>query len=192
MDSSLYYIDWKDIQLSLAEAGNAYFANASRAKSQGIEFSAEAKPSTGLTIAGWIVFNDAKLTQSFPPSAAAYGVSGDRLPFSSRISGNLSFDWDFSLAPGVMGFTGGEVSYVGDRESSFLPTAPPPDRQNLPGYAQMDLRAGVKYESWTIGLFANNVANKRGLLGGGVGGFSPTVFTLIQPRTIGLSLSKKF
>src|SRR5262249_19538362 len=64
-DVSGYYIDWKDIQLQISDlsgpvSGN-YFANAGKAKSQGIELSVEARPMSGLTIAGWVSWNDATL-----------------------------------------------------------------------------------------------------------------------------------
>ena len=49
IDGSLYYIDWKDIQLSLvnAQTGLGYTGNGSEAKSQGFELSVESKPVTG-------------------------------------------------------------------------------------------------------------------------------------------------
>src|SRR5262249_806130 len=44
LDASLYYVDWKDIQLQLRDplTGATYFTNGSRAKSEGVEFSAGA------------------------------------------------------------------------------------------------------------------------------------------------------
>src|SRR5207247_5388319 len=63
-DASLYYIDWKNIQLNLLDpvSNFAYYANASRAKSQGVELWIESRPLTGLNIAAWIAWNDAVLT----------------------------------------------------------------------------------------------------------------------------------
>jgi outer membrane receptor protein involved in Fe transport len=68
-DASVYYIDWKNIQLQLnTPQGATYVANASRAKSQGIELSAQARPITRLQLSGWVAWNEAVLTQSFPAS----------------------------------------------------------------------------------------------------------------------------
>jgi iron complex outermembrane recepter protein len=190
-DASLYYIDWNDIQLQLATPiGALYYANASRAKSQGLEFSVESRPLPGLKISAWVTWSDAVLTEGFPSDTAAYGISGDRLPYSSRFSGNLSLNEEFSLASRVRGFVGGSVSYVGNRESVFTAS---PERQNLPAYTKADLRAGVKYESWTVNLFVDNVADQRGLLSGGLGAaVNPLAFTYIQPREAGLSVAKTF
>jgi iron complex outermembrane recepter protein len=193
MDASLYYIDWNNIQLQSfnAASGQSYNFNASRAKSEGVELSLEARPLRGLTIGAWVVWDDAALTQDFPAISSAYGVSGDRLPYGSRFSGNVSIEDDFPLWSAATGFVGAAGSYVGDREGVFTPSAATP-RQTYPAYAKLDLRAGIRLDTWTAELYANNVADRRGELSGGTGQFPPFAFTYIQPRTVGLSLTKKF
>ena len=194
VDASLYYIDWKDIQLFAVNPRTqfGYDFNGSRAKSQGMELSIESRPLSGLKIAGWVALTDAALTEDFPPTSSARGKSGDRLPYSSRFSGNFSVDQEFPLWSAVTGFVGGLVSYVGDRKSVFTGAPTAPLRQDLPAYARADLRAGAKYDSWTVNLFVTNVADKRGFVAGGLGEVPPFGFTYIQPRTVGLSVIKIF
>jgi iron complex outermembrane receptor protein len=191
VDASLYYIDWKNIQLQLFNplTSGDYNTNGSRAKSQGVELSVESRPLIGLKVAGWVTWNDAELTRAFPAGSTAVGMQGDRLPNSSRFSGNLSLQQDFPLGTRVSGFVGSAISYVGSREGVFTST---PQRQYFPAYAKTDLRAGAKYESWAANLYVNNVADKRGIISGGLGVFPPFGFYDIQPRTVGLSLSKGF
>ena len=191
IDSSLYYIDWKDIQLQInAACGCAiYFANGSRAKSEGVEVSLEARPLTGWTIAAWIALNNAVLTEGFPVTSSVYGASGDRLPYASRLSGNVSIDRDFDISSRLKGFVGAAESYVSDREGVFTSSA---QRQQFGGYAKADLHAGAKLDSWTFTLFVNNAADKRGALSGGIGSYYPNGITYIQPRTAGLSVSRTF
>jgi iron complex outermembrane recepter protein len=191
LDASLYYIDWQNIQISLVNPQNGlgYNGNGSGAKSQGLELSGESRPLIGLTIAAWVTWSDAVLTQAFPENSAVFGASGDRLPYSSRFSGNFSLRQDFPLTSGLRGFVGGSVSYVGDREGEFTSTAV---RQDLPGYARTDLQMGAKYGFWTVNLFVNNLADKRGLLTGGLGSYPPFAFSYIQPRLVGLSVVKTF
>jgi len=193
VDTSLYYIDWKDIQLSLIDLQNfqAYTANGSRAKSQGVELSVESRPLRGLSIAGWVAWSDAELTEDLPPNSAQ-GRSGDRLPYGSRFSGNFSLEQSFLLSSSLTGFVGGSLSYVGDRKGVFAGAFAPPDRQTLPAYAKTDLRAGLRHDSWTADFFVNNVADRRGVLNGGIGAVPPFGFSYIQPRTIGLSLARTF
>jgi iron complex outermembrane recepter protein len=189
-DVSLYYIDWKNIQLALVDPsdGASFSANASRAKSQGLEFAVGARPLKGLILSTWVAWNDAQLTAGFPTDAA-YGVSGERLPFSSRFSGNASIQQDFPITDRATGYVGGTVSYVGDRLGVFTST---PARQDLPAYAKTDLRAGVKYQSWDLDFYANNVADRRSLLNGGLGTVIPVAFSYIQPRTVGFAIAKSF
>jgi outer membrane receptor protein involved in Fe transport len=194
LDASLYYILWRDIQLSLSDpaTGIGYTGNGSRARSDGIELAAEAKPLAGMTVSSWVVWNDAELTQSLPPGfpgIAAVGESGDRLPYSSRFSGTVSLEQQFPLVRSLNGFAGGSVNYVGNREGEF---ATSPQRQTYPGYAKVDLRAGTKYDSLTAQAFVTNLADRRGILAGGLGTAYPYAFNLIQPRTVGLNISYSF
>jgi iron complex outermembrane receptor protein len=190
-DASIYYIDWKNIQLILVDAtsGSGYYTNAGGAKSQGVELSVESRPLTGLTLSAWAAYNNAALIQAFPATSTAFGRSGDRLPFSSRVSGNVGIDQEFPLTGNIRGFAGGSISYVGDRQGVFTSTA---NRQNFPSYARTDLRAGLKRHSWTVNLFINNAADRRAALNGGVGTLSPIAFNYIQPRTIGISVAETF
>jgi hypothetical protein len=78
---------------------------------------------------------------------------------------------------------------VGAREGEFGPT---PQRQVYPAYAKTDLRAGIRYDAWTASAFATNLTDRRGLLAGGVGTVYPFSFNYIQPRTVGLNVSRTF
>jgi iron complex outermembrane recepter protein len=196
VDASLYYIDWKDIQIQLLNPATEkeYNTNGSRAKSEGAELSLEVRPFTGLAAKGWVAWDDAVLTQAFPATSTVYGADGDRLPYSSRYSGNISVEEEFPISSQWNGYVGGVVSYVGDREGVFRgeTAGVPQPRQDLPGYARADIHAGVKYDSWTTNFYLNNVADRRGVLEGGLGGFPPFGFMYIQPRTVGVSVTKIF
>jgi iron complex outermembrane recepter protein len=190
IDLSLYYIDWKDIQIPLRTAlGNAYTSNGSAAKSEGIELSVTARPMHGLNVSTWLSYNHAVLTEAFPAGSTVYGVSGDRLPNTAKFSGNLNIRQEFPISGELTGFVGGTLSYVGDRLSIFQAT---PERERFPGYAQTDIRGGTQYGSWQTNLFINNVTDKRGLLNGGAGYYLPFAYVYTQPRTVGLSVTKTF
>jgi iron complex outermembrane recepter protein len=190
-DASVYYIDWKSIQLFGREPVSrlTYYFNGSRAESQGVELSFTASPLSNLTVSGWAAFNEARLTGPLPVTSTTRGVSGDRLPYSPKWSGNLAIDNEFPLAGSLSGSVGLSVSYVGDRQGNFTGTGP---RQNLPEYTQVDLNFGLKNEAWMLTAYANNVFDERGVVLGGLGFLYPTSFTYIQPRTIGVSVARSF
>jgi outer membrane receptor protein involved in Fe transport len=190
-DLSLYYVDWKGIQIAAFEPGipASFFDNAGSAKSEGVELSLESRPWTGLTTAGWVAFNHAVLTQPFPATSPIFAQAGDRLPNSSRWSGNVSADQDFRVSAGTTASIGGAVSYVGDRAGGYKADAQ--SRQpDLPAYAKVDLRARLAFSAWTINAFVNNLTNKRGVMSGDLQ-FS-TRFVYIQPRTVGFAFAKPF
>jgi iron complex outermembrane recepter protein len=195
LDASVYYIDWKDIQLALVgKLGGGYNANGGKAKSQGVELSATVQPYSGLTLAGWVVLSDAQLTQNLPSNSQVFGAAGDPLPYSSRFSANFSVDQQFPIYGKLSGFVGGTVSYVGYRNSVFQALQPvgTPQRQIFPAYAKTDLRAGFNFGSWTLTLSGLNLTDRRGVLNGGEGSYPPYAFTYIQPRSLGLSIVKIF
>jgi len=203
LDASAYYIDWKDIQLGVSPTGSDtcscyYQVNGARAKSEGLELSLEAHPAQGTTARATGSFNNAALTRDLPPdavAAGAYGLAGARLPYSVRTSASLGIDQDIVHFADATGFVGADIAYVSARESEFASSAASP-RQQFPGYTTVNLHSGVHYEQWLFNLFANNIGDRRGIIGGGPSfsinnppGYSATV---IQPRTIGISVSRDF
>jgi outer membrane receptor protein involved in Fe transport len=81
------------------------------------------------------------------------------------------------------------MRYVGD-DNRDLSTSRQVARLVSSSYAKIDVHVGLRYESWSASLFVNNVADKRGIVG-------PTnipflAANYIQPRTVGLSVSKSF
>jgi outer membrane receptor protein involved in Fe transport len=199
IDTSVYYIDWKSLQLNLVDPTTlfGFTGNAGRARSRGIEFSTELRPSRGLTLSGWIAYNEAELTD-WPAAAQAataaglgpYAYAGDRLPLSPRVSGDISISQRWPLTDRVTARVEADLSYVGDRKGVF-PTVSP-ERQDLPAYAKTDFRFGADYEAWRANLFLNNVFDRRGLVSGGLGTDLPYSFYYIQPRTVGISLAREF
>ncbi len=191
-DASVYYIEWNDIQLQLTNpvSGFTYFVNGGTAKSQGLELAAQALPLRGLTLAAWVAWNDAELTSNLPPESAI-GSAGDRLPYSSRFSGNVSVLEEQAITGTTTAFAGASMSYVGDRYDIFSGT-PGQVRGHFPGYTKVDAHAGIRRGSWTVNLFVNNAGDRRGVLATTPVGPTTNAYTFIQPRTVGLSLSLNF
>jgi outer membrane receptor protein involved in Fe transport len=190
-DVSLYRIDWRDIQLALlAPSVGGYKANAGRARSEGIEVSAEARPWRGMTMNGWVAYNDATLSTDLPSTSSIFGRDGDRLPYSSRYSGNLSLEQEFEIGSSLTWSLGGTLIYVGDRSSDFT-TSAAVTRLDLPEYTAVDLRAALKSESWEANFTVNNVGDERGILKRDTR-LAYQAYIYIQPRTLSLSFTKKF
>ena len=195
LDASLFYIDWKDIQLNTVSqvSSTSYTVNASSAKSEGAEATLRWRPVRQLMITGSAAYTHAVLTE--PTPFGTYGESGDRLPFSPRWSGTVSADYTFPLSDTFNAEIGGAVSYVGDRLSSFTSSAAA-TRFNLGSYTTATLHAGISSDAWHINLYAQNLTNKRGFLSAtpqnATTGVSSNGLLLIRPRTIGVSATYSF
>jgi outer membrane receptor protein involved in Fe transport len=186
VDSSLYYIDWKDIQVRITTSPiRSYNGNGSGAKSQGADLAFNWKPLRGLTVSTWGSWDQAVLTQPFSAAAA-----GQPLPYSARFSGNFSVEENVLVTGNIHAFFAGKEIYMGDRLGEFSALNAP--RQDLPAYSQTDLNAGIEINPWTFNLYVNNVTDRRGLLYGGANTEAPFQFDYIKPRTIGLSIERSF
>jgi len=189
IDSSLYYIDWNNIQITLfnPDFGVSYQDNVGKASSKGVELSVETRPLAGLEVSAWANYNNATLSNSLPATSLGVGNAGDRLPYSSRLSGSLSVDQEFPLWADATGSVGASSVYVGDRKGAFpFPGLP---RSTFPAYMQWNLRAGIKYHAWSIDLFANNVGDKRSVIADG-GELGSNLFNYTRPREVGVSLAR--
>ncbi|MCW4460896.1 TonB-dependent receptor [Sphingomonas sp. BT-65] len=197
VDASLFHIDWNNIQLSLSNPlnGLTYFTNGPRAKSEGAELALTLAPGGGLTVAATGTYNVAELTTNLP-AGGGYGLDGDRLPFSSRYAGSVSADERFAIGGSAQAFVGATLTYVGKRYGDFQRTAALV-RTVMPAYTTVDLRAGVDVDKWSLSLFASNVGDKRGIIGGTTNGLQQTPtgpfnYIYIRPRTFGVSVAKRF
>jgi iron complex outermembrane receptor protein len=195
-DLSAYYIDWTQLQVPTFTDYRGVVVNAAAAKSQGIEASLQAHPIDGLRIAATGSYNDAQVTTGFPSTAGITASAGTQLPYSMHWSGSLSADWDAMHFAQSTAFVGGRLSYIGRRPGEF-------DGQDgyarlmFPAYTTFDAHIGLRTGTLQALLYVKNLGDSRGFTGG-AGAYGPTGNTgqyyaqVIQPRTIGLSISKDF
>jgi iron complex outermembrane recepter protein len=190
-DLSLFHIDWKGVQITEGGTGNQlpYTGNGGAAKSEGVELSVTAKPFEGTTVSWWVDYDNSVLTTTIN-NPSTYASAGSLLPFATRLSGDVSIQQNFREIQGVTPFASVDASYTGHRLGILQPTAA---RQSYPGYTQTNVQMGLNHRTFTANLFINNVGDVRGQLNGGIGyAQNPLEFVIIQPRTIGVSVTNKF
>lgn len=181
-DTSAYYAKHTDIQASLVSSGGVYYyGNGGSAAVEGLELSTQLRPATGLSISGWVTWDESKA--SIPPTSSLYSTNGQSLPNLPKWSGNLSIDQQFPLGS-FQGFAGAAVAYIAARGGGGGIV--------FPSYAKTDLHVGLERGAWTARLYANNIANKRGIINGGPATLIPNSFYFITPRLIGLQFTRTF
>jgi iron complex outermembrane recepter protein len=192
LELAAYHIDWKDIQLFEIVNQIGINANGGKARVNGLEFSGALRPVPGLTFAANGAYTDAKLKDDTP--AVTGGHAGDPLPWVPKWSGALHADYEFPMSPSLGGFVGASLDYVGKRNAEFNQRNPDGSLVRIPGYAQVDLRGGVKLNRFTLEAYVHNLFDKGGItdaFGFGPGNFpnDAAAASVIRPRTIGLTLT---
>jgi iron complex outermembrane recepter protein len=194
VELSVFYIDWRDIALTVSIDGLGAYANAGTARSQGSEWNFVYAPVGGLTLSLNGAYTEAYLTQVLPSVPETVGANvGNRLPFVPTWESSASAEYERRLGGGYSGFTGLSWRFTGTRDANFETAAA---RLQVPSFSIFDARAGVEKNSWAFTLYAKNIANKIAInylsdetFSGSLG---PQSAVLYQPRTIGATVTAKF
>lgn len=189
IDLTAFRVDWDHIQLLQVVQNTGVNANGGKARSEGVEWTIGVEPVKGLSLKFVGAYTDAKLTTSSPSSIEA--VAGSPLPFVSKWSQSVDAEYALPVFAGYSAYIGGRWSYVGDRYSGFDRTG----QTLLPHYETIDLRLGLQGKRYSAGLYVKNAGNSRGITSFGSGAIAPDALgsaSIVQPRTIGLSISGRF
>lgn len=193
-DLAVYYIDWKDIQISASTPDDtaSFLVNGGKAISQGIELSTTFKLTERLRLALNGAYTDATVSDDVPSLG---GLDGDNLPYIPEISWSATADYSFPLAADWNGLVGGGFRWVGNRKTSLDSN---PDVLPLDSYNALDLNAAIANDRWTIRAYAKNLTDERAYLvmDAITGAFSGVTNHLqaapIQPRTWGIGVDFTF
>ena len=187
VDAAVFYIDWSDAQVNTRDTtGFNVISNVGKAGIKGIETSAQLGVATNFRFVASAAYTDARTSENFTSSNFTNVPSGSELPGTAKLQANLQSSWYF---PGPQD-SDGELNligtYVGKRKVAI-------DSDEIePAYALLDSRVTISHGAWQVGLFLNNVFDKRGVTGAQINsGFGNPAFTdyyLTKPRTLGLTL----
>jgi outer membrane receptor protein involved in Fe transport len=191
IDLSTYYIDWNNIQATQSVSGFSFRVNLpGGATSKGTELSLVARPTSAFTASTSFAYQDAYINDA---STALKATAGQSLPNVPHFTASLNADYrlqQFDYQP-TFGTT---VRYV-DHRTAILNTFAPPFYE-LPPYTMVDLRAGIMVHSVGVQFYARNVFDVRAQTAPRLSGITPAGgpfgVSVLQPRTIGMTLSLRF
>jgi iron complex outermembrane recepter protein len=217
--ASFFYMDISDLQATVTagSCSSRVVFNVPKARSTGFEVEFEAAPTRNFDFAVSANFTDAELRSTLTSTDTSGNVSvvsgieeGRRLPTVPRFQfvGAATYQWEVrsgSLAyvTGSYQHIGSRFTQVGDEDLGRLDllsfgasTIGAPLTQaefiydpKLPAYDLLNLRAGLRRNTWDVSVFINNVTDERALLSldqerntrARIG------YLTNQPRTIGVS-----
>jgi iron complex outermembrane recepter protein len=190
-----YLIHWNDIQVQQTTADGAfvYQGNAGSAEVKGVEFEFTARPLRyfSATFAG--SWQDAYLTQGATPAQYALnptlGLTGNKIPNVPDFQVSLQLDYTAPITDQWKVSLGTDVTYRGSVDSYFSSNS-----FNIPldSYTLWGLRAGLINGPWTVTLFGHNLSNERAQVSAINSSQDPHALLTVQPRTIGIAVTRKF
>ena len=193
LDSTLFFINWSDIQLRLGRPdGYAYAANAGGAHNIGLENALNWAATSNLELQLNATFLQAEISKTTDLGSGTVLEKGARLPGAARWSASevTTYHWNVEYRPYVTV----SARFVSAAQSGFPGTATP--SLAIMNYAAFDLRSGFNVKQYDFSLYANNIADRRAITAAynGGTGLDPTadrVFYL-QPRTVGVRINWHF
>jgi iron complex outermembrane recepter protein len=191
IDASIFHVDWTNIQLLEQVDNTGIDGNGGKAKSQGLEWGVGYVPVHGLTLQWSGAYTDAKLTTDAP---AVNGHTGDSLPYAPKWSTAFDGEYDWAAFADFKYFVGATWSYVGARETGFGTDVTQTTQVRLPSYNTYAARIGLDNARYRVTLYGKNLSDSRGItnyVSQGAPGLNGDV-SVIQPRTVGVTLSAKF
>ena len=118
------------------------------------------------------------------------GLNGDVLPNSARISASASADYEFAGIGASRAYLGASLRHVGERKENFV-RGRGRERLSLPAFATLDLRAGLRWDSWDLNFYAKNATDTR-FVETLTTNFYPVAAAIGRPRTVGAFVSMRY
>jgi len=190
-NAAVYRTKWKDAQLAdfsepITQGAANFTFNAGEVRILGAELELFATPTDGLDLGAGLGWNDTKLENDVfsQVSGTLLATAGEKVPFSPEITFNVFGSYRWPLWNSALhGFGRVDYAFVDEQRTDFGISA---TTATIAEYDILDIRAGVEGESWSLTVFATNVADERATLNF----FDPVNVGLSrnQPRTVGITL----
>jgi len=219
IDSSLFIINWKNIQqdVYLPSCGEQFVANLGQVQSRGGDIDVQYRPIDLLTLGVTIAYTDARFTKSscagvlqFNGARCVDPSSGtDFAPIVSEGNRLLGAPWSFvGSAEYVFAEWKSRAPYVRadfqyqTRQTALLPGQDAANGLNdttipgLPVNKNLNLRGGMRWNGFDVSLFANNVTDSHPQLFISrdiAAPFDEQYFARgVRPRTIGVTATYRY
>lgn len=202
LDASAFYIDWKNIQQSVAlsRCGFAFTDNLGSATSKGFDLQFQLRATDALILGGSVGYTKAEFDETIKAGPAAtvnLVTKGDDIalnPWQIYLNGQYEFEVGKHDAYVRADFQ--HLSRQKARTAALNPANGGADL-NIPGRAEVNnlsLRAGLKLDAVDVSVFVNNVTNETPLL---VRQHDVAFSTLyrnatVRPRTFGVTASLRY
>ena len=201
LNGSLFYIDWKDMQLPFRNAnGQVYITNAGDARSYGLESELALKVSAALEFNAALTLGNAEITKGNPDvqrraassrGPAVIGIEkGDALPGSQKVSASAGVQYTVGNLAGGSAYVRADAVYVGSSYPDFMKEG----SLRAGDYTVVNLRVGYRFDRYELVAFANNAFGSDGVVSAipNADNLGTDAAFRVRPRTIGLTLRASY
>ncbi len=193
--ADVYLIHWNNIQVLETTKDGAfnYIGNAGNAEVKGVEFELEAHPFRYLSATFSGSYQDAYLTEGATKEMftanPTLGLTGQDIPNVPKFQLDLGLNYTQPISAQWKGTVATDVFYR-DAESAYFQS----NIYNVPlaPYTLVNLRAGVSNDAWTITAFARNLTDKIAQVSAINSIQDKDALLTVRPRTIGVTVTRRF
>jgi len=190
-DVGFYYVDWNDTQLTNVLSAIGGITNAvDGAKAWGIEAAISGEPIENFQLTATLGISNNELKADNPILGA---LEGEELAGDPDFSASVIADYIIPVSDTVDINLGATLRITGDTSISYrggtgvggVPIAPANPFFENDSYAQLDLRAGVKFDAVTLQFYVTNVTDSDAYQS--IFTTAPNLYqaAVLRPRTIG-------
>jgi iron complex outermembrane receptor protein len=194
--ADVYYINWTNLQVSLASTLGNYTGNVGSARLYGLEAQFDARPSPAIAFGAAFSLSSNQIRRGGTNLVTAFGtvdaMPGDTLPASPEAQASGYVEVDFT-AFGHAAYLRLGGHYLGPEYSSYARTG-----TRFGDFATANLRAGITLDRIDLVGFVNNLFDGTGATGGANASLIGPVILQnqtayrVRPRTIGMTARASF
>lgn len=201
LQANVYQIDWKDVQTYYSQDISGFpvngTANGPDARSRGFEGALRFNLSDELSLNFSTAYTEAEWSSTKTVCLYTNGTScrtwtkGQKLGGSPKWKNSASIRYSTDLGGDMRGWASLSGRFVGSVQVDRA-DFPTDDIPSYPAYATFDLRGGVDIGDFDVGLWVENLTNKRAQVSQQNDRVMGARILYTAPRTYGLNLSYAF
>ena len=165
INAAVYQLEWKDVQTNVFIGGDGFVVNVPSAESTGVEFEAQLRPVTPLTLNLAVGYGTAEYTSGWSlPGARGFDLMAaqDGQEFSQPDwTVNAGVRYDFPITADINSYA--RLDYTWFENYQTAPVGAPnytPDSSEVPSQKQLNLRIGVDIGSLDVNFFVYNLTDE--------------------------------
>jgi outer membrane receptor protein involved in Fe transport len=192
LETSVFHMDWYNDQPDVTFGGcglTGLSALRGSAASNGFDLLAQALITDRVKLGLAVAYTDSHYTQTIKEGDQVVVRDGDALGYPPQVpvpwNVTTSIDYHYPLSPAVTVELSAQDIYHSRHPGPFTD----PQARADPSTNMLNLRANIRWPSYDLSLFANNVLDSQPTLGWCT---SCTAARTFRPRTVGLSASWRF